>query len=219
MQPAARAHEVMVEDRRPFTALVAAGALLLLALAAWVTRALLRRRRRQVVVAPPAPLRPPEELALERLRALRQRGRFDEDGFRPFHFEVAEVVRGYLGGRFGFDSLELTTTELLGELERGQRAERQAQRHLFPVDDAATPGDAPRPAVAPAPPAPPPLLDDDLARVRRFLEECDLVKFAKAPSSDAAAIDLLDEAEAIVRSTTAIAAAATLGPASLVARG
>ena len=37
---------------------------------------------------------------------------------RPFYFAVSEVIREYLGARFGFDSLELTTDELMAELRR-----------------------------------------------------------------------------------------------------
>jgi hypothetical protein len=37
---------------------------------------------------------------------------------RPFYFAVSEVIREYLGARFGFDSLELTTDELCAELRR-----------------------------------------------------------------------------------------------------
>jgi hypothetical protein len=37
---------------------------------------------------------------------------------RPFYFAVSEVIREYLGGRYGFDSLELTTDELMAELRR-----------------------------------------------------------------------------------------------------
>ena len=63
--------------------------------------------------------RPPEEIALERLRALAASGMLDADDRRPFYFAVSEIVRDYLGRRYGFDALELTTAELLEKLERG----------------------------------------------------------------------------------------------------
>ena len=37
---------------------------------------------------------------------------------KELHVAVSEAVREYLGGRYGFDSLELTTEELLGEVDR-----------------------------------------------------------------------------------------------------
>jgi hypothetical protein len=75
-------------------------------------------------------------------------------------------VRAYLGARYGFDSLELTTTELMAELER--RAP-----HLSAPD----------------------------GEVARFLARSDLVKFAKTGSTDVAASEALDAAQAIVLST------------------
>jgi hypothetical protein len=62
------------------------------------------------------PVRPPDEVAMEKLRALRAEGNFGREEYRPFNFAVAEIVRAYLGARYGFDSLELTTQELLAEL-------------------------------------------------------------------------------------------------------
>jgi hypothetical protein len=37
---------------------------------------------------------------------------------RPFIFELSEIIREYLGARFSFDSLELTTEELVLRLRR-----------------------------------------------------------------------------------------------------
>jgi hypothetical protein len=37
---------------------------------------------------------------------------------RPFYFELSEAIREYLGGRFGFDSLEMTTEELVAAMRR-----------------------------------------------------------------------------------------------------
>lgn len=81
-----------------------------------------RRLRNRASLRPEPPPRPAHEIALERLDRLGAAG-FAEDGdHRPFYFSVSEVIRDYLGGRFGFDSLELTTEELMDELrKRGPR--------------------------------------------------------------------------------------------------
>src|SRR5260370_18880350 len=79
--------------------------------------------------APAVPRRPAEEVALEKLRALAAGGNYTADGFRPFYFALSEIVREYLGARYGFDSLELTTTELLEALER------HAPRKAAPLRD------------------------------------------------------------------------------------
>jgi hypothetical protein len=98
-------------------ALAAAGLGALLAL-------LVRRRlRNRASLRPEPPPRPAHEIALERLDRLGAGGFAEEADHRPFHFAVSEVIRDYLGGRFGFDSLELTTEELVDELRR--RAPRE----------------------------------------------------------------------------------------------
>jgi hypothetical protein len=91
--------------------LAAAGLGALLAL--WIRRRL-RARRPRVPAAPP---RPAHEVAMEKLDRLGTR--LAEGGdLRPFYFELSEAIREYLGGRFGFDSLELTTEELMARMRR-----------------------------------------------------------------------------------------------------
>ena len=53
---------------------------------------------------------------MERLDALKAGPLLEEASFKRFYFEVSEIIREYLGGRYGFDSLEMTTTELLATL-------------------------------------------------------------------------------------------------------
>ena len=62
---------------------------------------------------PGPPPRPAHEIALEKLDRLGQYGFLENADNRPFYFAVSEVIREYLGARFGFDSLELTTDELV----------------------------------------------------------------------------------------------------------
>ena len=60
---------------------------------------------------------------MEKLDRLGAYGFLENADNRPFYFAVSEVIREYLGARYGFDSLELTTDELMGELRR--RASRE----------------------------------------------------------------------------------------------
>jgi hypothetical protein len=92
--------------------------LLAAALGALVTWLVVRRLRARVVVRPGPPARPAHEIALEKLDRLGQYGFLENADNRPFYFAVSEVIREYLGARFGFDSLELTTDELVDELRR-----------------------------------------------------------------------------------------------------
>ncbi len=175
LQPERPPRSAWVEDERVVRALKwggvgLGGALVLLTAALLIRRAWRRRRTPAAAAAALAhvPKRAPDAVAIEKLTALRQKGNFAVDGYRPFYFALTEIVREYLGARYGFDALEMTTTEVLDELKR--RAE-----HLVAEG----------------------------AEVPRFFGDCDLVKFAKAGSTDAAALGALDAAQAIVLSTAA----------------
>jgi hypothetical protein len=93
--------------------------LLAAALGALVTFLIVRRLRARAAARPGPPPRPAHEIALEKLDRLGQYGFLEDADNRPFYFAVSEIIREYLGGRFGFDSLELTTDELVAELKRG----------------------------------------------------------------------------------------------------
>jgi hypothetical protein len=98
--------------------LTAYGSLIGLALA--LAFALLFRwwQRRPKKLPPPPPPRPAWELALEELEQL-QRSQLLEQGHLEEHFDqVSHALRRYLGGRYGFDGLESTTTEIMEEMMR-----------------------------------------------------------------------------------------------------
>jgi hypothetical protein len=119
-QPIRPPRSAMVEDRRVVIGLegvaAAFGALVVgVGLSRLVRRAV--RRVAPVAEVGSVPGRAPDAVAMERLEAVRRAGNFGLDHYRPFYFAVAEVVRAYLGARYGFDSLELTTTELIGRLQ------------------------------------------------------------------------------------------------------
>jgi hypothetical protein len=76
------------------------------------------RRRRALRPAPSAPPPTPEEEAMARLLALKQRRPWDRGQGRTAVFELSEIVRAYLGRRLRFDALDLTSEELLAELRR-----------------------------------------------------------------------------------------------------
>jgi hypothetical protein len=106
----------VLEENKPL--IYGALGLLAAAVGALVTWLVVRRLRGRVVVRPGPPPRPAHEIALEKLDRLGQYGFLEDADNRPFYFAVSEVIREYLGARFGFDSLELTTDELVDELKR-----------------------------------------------------------------------------------------------------
>ncbi|HXK20662.1 MAG TPA: hypothetical protein VNG33_22780 [Polyangiaceae bacterium] len=92
---------------------IGAIALVVGAAAAWLIGRWLKRPR---ALPPPPPPRPPWEVALESLHDLRHAGLTREGRFAEHFDRVSDIVRRYLGDRYGFDGLESTTREMLGEL-------------------------------------------------------------------------------------------------------
>jgi hypothetical protein len=132
---------------RSYRLLIVLAALLAVAAAALLLRRYWVNRRARL---PPAPPRPLAVRTREALEALRADGLLAKGLVRDFHFRLSEIVRGYLGERFGFEALECTSGELLAQVER-----------LDP------------PGVAPA-------------SLQRFVDQCDVAKFARADISPAA---------------------------------
>jgi hypothetical protein len=85
-----------------------AGALLAVLFLLW--------RRRPKRLPPPPPPRPAWEVAFEELGELRRGELVQQQRFGEHFDRASDVVRKYLGARFGFDGLESTTKEMVGEL-------------------------------------------------------------------------------------------------------
>jgi hypothetical protein len=84
----------------------------------FLIRRYLRRRRaeaeaRRRALADAGRERPPHEVAREALKNLLAEDLLKKGLYRLFYFRLSEIIREYVGARFGFESLELTTTELL----------------------------------------------------------------------------------------------------------
>jgi len=67
---------------------------------------------------PPPPPRPAEEIALEKLEFLRGCDYLEQDRHKEYHVLLSEAFREYLGNRYRFDSLELSTEEMRRQLRR-----------------------------------------------------------------------------------------------------
>ena len=90
----------------------------LIALAIGALGALLVSRwlRRPKKLPPPPPPRPPWDVALEALHDIRHAGLTREGRFAEVFDRVSDVLRRYLGDRYGYDGLESTTREALTSL-------------------------------------------------------------------------------------------------------
>jgi hypothetical protein len=85
--------------------------------------------RRGRVKRPGPPPRPAHEVALEKLSVLRDRQLEKQGAFGALYTELSEILREYLGGRWRFDSLDMTTTELLAAMG-AQKLEYQCCQDL-----------------------------------------------------------------------------------------
>jgi len=74
--------------------------------------------RRPKKLPPPPPPRPPWDVALEALHDIRHAGLTREGRFAEVFDRVSDVLRRYLGDRYGYDGLESTTREALLSLRR-----------------------------------------------------------------------------------------------------
>jgi hypothetical protein len=94
-----------------------AGGLLAAALALLLWR-WLKNRPRRIATAPPAPALPAHVRALQALESLQREDLPSQGRGKELFFRLSEILRGYLGERFGFDAIDMTTEELLGALTR-----------------------------------------------------------------------------------------------------
>jgi len=73
----------------------------------------LRRRASRRELPPPIPA---HELAFEALNRLRSTDFDDPEAVRLFYFQISEVIRAYVEGRFRLNATDLTTEEILARL-------------------------------------------------------------------------------------------------------
>jgi hypothetical protein len=74
------------------------------------------KRPRAVKGAPIEAPKPLHTRTLAALDALRTEGLPAQGRVKEFHFRLSEILRGYLGERYGFEALESTSWELLNSL-------------------------------------------------------------------------------------------------------
>jgi hypothetical protein len=161
---------ILVNDYRPAWYAGVALTLLLAGLLALVLR------RRQRYGEDLVPERPAHEVALEKLEALARGTLLDQGETMIFYVRMSEAVREYLGRRYDFPGLELTTTEIIAELDRSLWPPLAIREGLTRKDAA------------------------------KWLEHCDFVKFSGYLPPRERAEASLKQAFAIVRLTTVVEA-------------
>lgn len=90
-------------------ALIIAGIVLLVLGIPLILYFYFKRRKKEAYVPPPLP---PYELAVQRLNQLQQQKLWQEGNVKQYYSELTEILRGYIGGRFEINALEMTTDEI-----------------------------------------------------------------------------------------------------------
>ena len=78
------------------------------------------------------PSRPAHEIALEELTAIKESSLLQEGKVKEFYVQISEVIRRYVEGRYFIVAMELTTFELIENLQRSEiSAEEIEMFHEF----------------------------------------------------------------------------------------
>lgn len=122
--------QVMTRNLLPLQ-LGAAAAAVLLALSGWLGWT--RWQRSRVPPPPPPPPRPAWEVALERLDGLETSGMLERGDHVDFHLSLSAILRGFVGGFYGFSAVESTTPEIRAELSKRRTQVGEHEAALLPL--------------------------------------------------------------------------------------
>ncbi|GAB4318660.1 MAG: hypothetical protein Kow0074_07970 [Candidatus Zixiibacteriota bacterium] len=86
------------------------------------------RRRKKEIAAQPEPIIPAWEAALKSLDAMRQEIDPSTDGGRLWYFRLSEILRRYFDQRYGWSSIDETTSQLLRRLSNAPFDDRHRER-------------------------------------------------------------------------------------------
>lgn len=104
--------KVQYEFERDYTLYYVWGgaAFLVLLIAAILIWRRLRRKKEEIE---PIDLRPPWEIAFEKLAMLRQKNLPQDELYKIYYFELTEIIREYYGKMYALNVLDMTTEEFL----------------------------------------------------------------------------------------------------------
>lgn len=114
-------------------ALAALAALVLAVAAYFIYRKWKSKPRKEMAapVRPAPPVRPPYDIAMEKLSALGRESLFSEGRGREFFFRLSDILREYAEGRYGLLALERTTAELEREFDARYAGEPARSDFMF----------------------------------------------------------------------------------------
>jgi Domain of unknown function (DUF4381) len=106
--------EVSIRSWMLLWALLGVLAAVVVGLVAWR----LFQKYRNRPLAEVKPLLPLDARTRQALHVLESENLPAQGRVKDFYFRLSEIIRGYLGERYGFDALECTSSELMAELRR-----------------------------------------------------------------------------------------------------
>jgi hypothetical protein len=170
--PVSSPEDMEIKDVKPpllapynYRPLLIAGLLVLGLIALGITAAIVVRRLRRPGLEMPAPLPEPEVLAMKELATLESEALLEKGEFDLYYTRLSEILRRYLGLRYGIYALEFTTNEIMDSLKA-----KWIEHATFQL-------------------------------VRQFLDECDLVKFAKFQPEPRAQREAMSKSKKIIELT------------------
>jgi hypothetical protein len=75
-----------------------------------------KSRKAALLAKPVEPPKPEDEVALAALAQLEKSGTLERGEFKKHYFKVSEILKNYIGARYGFDAPENTTREMMQNL-------------------------------------------------------------------------------------------------------
>ena len=99
------------------------GPILLIALIVGIIIYLRKRPKKEVIVKVVEPVIPPHVIAINNLKALRDKKLWQQDQVKEYYIELTDILREYLEKRYGITALEQTTDEIFASLRHLDIAE------------------------------------------------------------------------------------------------
>lgn len=91
--------------------------LAIIALVLFLVRYFIRRKKNLPVFVRPKPTLPPHVLAINQLEELRLEKVWQNGNVKEYHTRLTDILREYLENRYHFDAMEMTSDEILDEIE------------------------------------------------------------------------------------------------------
>ena len=86
-----------------------------------------RREGKSFILYRDKPKRPPHEIALEELEQLLGGQLLEKGEIKPFYIRISEIIRRYIEGRFFIIAIEMTTTQLINNMNEAEIEKEDVQ--------------------------------------------------------------------------------------------